>query len=285
MKHIRKAAALLLVLALAIGFGGCAQNMTPAQKIMQAQINLSKVKNMTATMEMEMDFSIVQQPITMSILYDMTIFSDPTRVKADMTVDGGALLGQQEATLYMEQQDGKAITYTLLADKWTRTEEAIGAEGSKADTFDLQSAFKLYSQCAESFKETGEEQIGGRDAIRLEGALTGEALEEAVTASGVLNSISEGGNIGKEDADALYQAISDLPITIWLDKEKLLPVRYEMDMTDIMTDIMENAMSGSPEMAAYMDFKANTCSVVVELGDFDSAPDFDIPTEAKETQV
>ena len=58
-----------------------------------------------------------------------------------------------------------------------------------------------------------------------------------------------------------------------------------MDMTDIMTDIKENAMSGSPEMAAYMDFKVNTCSVVVELGDFDSAPDFDIPAEAKETQV
>lgn len=285
MRHIRKAAALLLVLALAIGFGGCAQNMTPAQKIVQAQINLSKVKSMTATMDMEMDFSIVQQQIAMAIQYDMTIFSDPTRVKADMMVDGGTLLGQQEATLYMEQQDGKAITYTLLADKWTRTEEAIGAKGSKADTFDLQSAFKLYSQCAESFKETGEEQIGGRAAIRLEGALTGEALEEAVTASGVLNSISEGGNIGKEDVATLYQAISDLPITIWLDKEMLLPVRYEMDMTDIMTGIMENAMSGSPEMAAYMDFKANTCSVVVELGDFDSAPDFDIPAEAKETQV
>ncbi|MBC8529109.1 hypothetical protein H8699_06680 [Christensenellaceae bacterium NSJ-44] len=285
MRHIRKAAALLLVLALAIGFGGCAQNMTPAQKIVQAQINLSKVKSMTATMDMKMDFSIVQQQIAMAIQYDMTVFSDPTRVKADMMMDGGTLLGQQEATLYMEQQDGKAITYTLLADKWTRTEEAIGAEGSKADTFDLQSAFKLYSQCAESFKETGEEQIGGRAAIRLEGALTGEALEEAVTASGVLNSISEGGNIGKEDVATLYQAISDLPITIWLDKEKLLPVRYEMDMTDIMTGIMENAMSGSPEMAAYMDFKANTCSVVVELGDFDSAPDFDIPAEAKETQV
>lgn len=91
MKHIRRAAALLLVLALAIGFGGCAQNMTPAQKIVQAQINLSKVKNMTAIMDMEMDFSIAQQPIAMSILYDMTIYSDPTRVKANMTVDGGAL--------------------------------------------------------------------------------------------------------------------------------------------------------------------------------------------------
>ncbi|SCJ10254.1 Uncharacterised protein [uncultured Clostridium sp.] len=285
MKHIRRAAALLLVLALAIGFGGCAQNMTPAQKIVQAQINLSKVKSMTATMDMKMDFSIVQQPIAMSILYDMTIFSDPTRVKADMTVDGGALLGQQEATLYMEQQNGKAITYTLLAGEWTRTEEAVDAAGAKADTFDLQSAFKLYSQCAENFEEAGEEKIGGRDAIRLEGALTGAALEEAVNTSGILDSITESGNIGKEDTDSLYQAISDLPITIWLDKEKLLPVRYEMDMTDIMTDIMENAMSGSPEMAAYMDFKANACSVVVELGDFDSAPDFDIPAEAKETQV
>lgn len=62
----------------------------------------------------------------------------------------------------------------------------------------------------------------------------------------------------------------------------MLPLRYEMDMTAVMQQIVENAMEGALDTAESGSLiSVSEMRVTIALGDFDSVGEIVIPEEAK----
>ena len=69
-----------------------------------------------------------------------------------------------------------------------------------------------------------------------------------------------------------------MPITIWIDGEKLLPVKYYFDMTNMMSALMKNM--GTDEEGLAID----KVILSMVLTGFDNVDAIDIPQEAREAE-
>ena len=84
-----------------------------------------------------------------------------------------------------------------------------------------------------------------------------------------------------EEAAAIYQDLGDLPVAIWIDSESKLPVKYEMDMTAMMQNIMTKVFEKMDVAAEDMDFTVDKMFISMTLYDFDNVGEIAIPEEAK----
>ena len=78
--------------------------------------------------------------------------------------------------------------------------------------------------------------------------------------------------------EALYS--SDLPLTMWIDADGYV-VKYEMDMTAMMQNIMTKVFEKMDVAAEDMDFTVDKMFISMTLYDFDNVGEIAIPEEAK----
>ena len=95
MRTGKRAAALALGAALTLSMTACgngtANKEDATEKIRAATEKVNAAESMEATMVMEMDMSAMGQSVQTDTTMDMVCFNDPMKMKADMTMDMGAL--------------------------------------------------------------------------------------------------------------------------------------------------------------------------------------------------
>ena len=107
---------------------------------------------------------------------------------------------------------------------------------------------ELYLKSGSNFQENGTETIEGKETVRYDGVITNECFNEVFTSTGVLDQFSSLG-VDAETAQSMLTDLGDLPISVWVEKESNLPVKYEMDMTAIMQSIMTKTMEAADSTA------------------------------------
>ena len=115
------------------------------------------------------------------------------------------------------------------------------------------------------------EKLFGEDVI------TEEYFRDILEESGV------GEQLGLDGADAetlkqLFEGIGEMPIAIWVDGERLLPVKYDFDMTDMMSSMMENMG------AAEEGLSIEKVTVSMTFTGYDNVDKIDIPQEARDAE-
>ena len=268
MNVTKKRAALtagLLALALALGLGGCGEDSAPAtpeEVLAKAQQTMDGVKSLGYDMTMEMS----------TVTTADTILS-PLTMKAEMAVDMGDL-GSTNMTMYVKEENGSYLTATGIPDAdGTVTWETASMDSlSQLESLDGKASMDLYLTSASGFAEGATETVEGVEATRYEGGISGEKLEEVLEAWGVLSQME---GLGLGDVTTMFSGLGDLPVSIWVAKETYYPIKYEMDMAEMMQSILENALK--QEMGMDVGLTLDKMSVSMVLRDFDQVGEIEIP--------
>lgn len=281
---IRKALALLLALVLTFSLAACggdatsgdnAQTLDPAEIVANAQEKLNELKSLSFAMTMAMNMSMADQTLETTTTSTMDCINEPLKVKAEMVTDMGEM-GSMTIDMYIGMEGEAAMMYmTMDGTNWMKQEIV---DAGMLEQYDAAESMDVYLTSMSDFKDAGSEDINGVAAQRYDGVISEEYLNEVLTDSGALDQVAQYG-LTQEDLAAIYQDLGSLPASLWVDPESGLPVRYEMDMTEMMTKLMENlvAQLGAGEDAG---IKVDQMKITMDLSNFDAVADFDIPAEA-----
>lgn len=279
MKYIvKKLLAALLVLALMLGLCACGDPKTPEEVMAKAGENLAQAKSLRFAAQIEMSMSSRNETVDMTISMDGETTTEPVVVHADMAIDLGAL-GAMEMELYAEQNDDTVTTYISALGQWRKEEAPLDEENAVLDAKGDMGSSLAY---ASGLEEIGVETVGGVEAARYDGVITKEHLQEVLKNTGVLDDLGDAMDLKKslEDAAENTAGLGDIPISIWIDKEAMLPVRYEMDMTEMMQKLMDQVST-----AVSMEYPTvSRVKVSMTIGGIDDVDAITIPDEARNAQ-
>ncbi|WP_297196527.1 DUF6612 family protein [uncultured Flavonifractor sp.] len=273
MKFGRRAAALTLggLLALSVtACGGTTNKGNSAEKIQAALEKINAIQSMDATMFMEMDMSAMGQSIETDTTMNMSCFNDPMKLKADMTVSMGEL-GAVSMSVYAQQDGEQCSTYLYDGTSWTVQTMEI----DDLQQYDAQQSMDLYLESGVDYAYEGTEEINGMTTDKYSGVIRGDAMEEVMKASGATSNLES--SLGSSvDLSDLYSDMEDMPITVWIDQETGYPVRYYMDMTDVMQAMMTKMFSSMGAGSITI----GKMQITMDCFNFDNVADFEIPAEA-----
>ena len=273
MKRTNRMAALALGGLLALSLTACGGE-APAGGVEGALEKLRAAESMEAEMTLEMDFSLLGQSIETTTFSDVSSFSDPTKLKADVTVglDG---LGSMTMLMYAAMEGDTCTAYVYDGSGWT----AQTAELSDLQQYNMQECLDLYLGSGDSYTLVGTEEIGGSPADKYTGVVRGERLDEVLAASGAAENLEA--SAGELDLAGMYGELGDLEIAVWVDQESGYPARCSIDMTAIMQAALEKSLAADSEAAElYGTMTMDKISMVIDCSNFNQAADFDIPAEA-----
>ena len=275
MKLRTRVAAFALGTAMAVSLaacgGGTASKEDATEKIRAASEKVNAVESMEATMVMEMDMSAMGQKVETDTTMDMVCFNDPMKMKADMTMDMGAL-GSVSMSIFAKAEGDTYEMYLYDGNTWTSETATI----NMLEQYDAQESVNLYLESGAEYISVGTEEINGMTTDKYTGVIRGEAMEKVLKASGATANL-ESSLGGMVDVADLYSDLGDMPITVWIDQESGYPVRYFMDMTDVMQSMMGKALSGieGGDMLTI-----DKVEVTMDCANYNNAADFEIPAEA-----
>lgn len=272
--------AMCLVLALA-ALTACSnrpEEGSPEAVIQAAMEKLEDLDSVKYTMNMDMDMSAAGQSLQTKTVAEISAIMDPMIMEMNMNMDMGEM-GSQAMKMYMEEQDGAFVSYTSIDDgaNWTKQEIA---DADAIEQYDAVDSMDLYLDSSSQFKEAGEEDVNGSAATRYEGVIEKEAMEEVMEASGVADQMAQFG-LSEEEAAKLYADLDSVGMVVWIDKASGYPVKYEMDMTAIMQQMMQNLMSTMGEAAADAEISVDKMLISIEMHDFNGVDSITIPEAAK----
>lgn len=246
----------------------------------QEKMKSEKISSLTGKMVMDMEMTISADGETQTMkaanTMDMTCFYDPTRFKMDMTVDAGES-GTSNMTMYADTaEDGTCTLYISDGTNW----QAQEVELTQIEQYDAASNMTGYMQDSYEFQDAGTEQLDGKNARKYTGTLKGDDLKETVMSTGALDSLNSLG-MDTTQVESMFNDLGDLPINLWIDETDLVPVKYEMDMTSLMSKLMANTLEAMGSEAEGVSMEFNKLHVVMTCSDYNSAEEFEIPEEAK----
>lgn len=277
MKGMKKLTALLMSGVLMLGLASCGSKddgKDPAETLGAAVAKLSEAKSVDVKSKMDMEMSMMDQTIAMSMDMDMSVFNDPVKLcmESDINVPG---TGATKMSIYVQPDGDQYIMYLNAGDgNWVSQKMAAGDLDEVAE-LNAQNDIELYTKHMEDL--TVKEEDG---KTRFDGVIKGAAIEEAVKASGALENMGTA-EVDPEMLKGMFEDMEGLPISVWVDPESGYPVRYSMDMTGVMSGMMDKIMSSVGGDAA-SGLKLNVSKMLIEMeySNFDAATDFEIPAEA-----
>jgi len=277
MKLGKRIAVLALGTALTLSMAACGgtENKDGSSgDIGTAVEKLNAVSSLDATMVMEMNMGVMGQTMETKTTMNMSCFNDPMKLKADMSMDMGDL-GSFDMSMYAAMDGDTCNMYLFDGTSWTT--QAV--DMSYLQQYDAKESMNLYLESGDDYTLEGTEEINGSTANKFTGVIRGEALEEVLAASGATSNLEA--SVGELDLAGLYSDLGDLEITVWVDQESGYPVRYAMDMTQMLQGMMDKILAASAEGedASGM-LTVDKVNMVMDCFNFNSAADFEIPAEA-----
>lgn len=286
MKFYKKLIGLALTMVMAISVAACgggggetpaASGQSPEDVVEAAQAKMREITSVESEMVMDMGMSMGEESVNIQTKADMVSFTDPMKLKMTMIMDMGEQLGGvQKMEIYAEEVEGNTTMYMSAMDAWYK--QAVPAE--QLAEYDTQDNLITYLDNSTGLSEAGTEQVNGADATKYEGVISGDKMKETLEASGALDDLQP--MLAGTDLDAadIYNGLSDIKVSICVDAEGY-PVKYDMDMKDMMQGLMDKIAQASGADAAEQSISVNDFKISITSKNFNNATDFEIPEEAK----
>ena len=276
------AAALTLTLGLGLtACGGTAPaEETPEEVLTKAQEAMADVTSMGYDMTMDLSMGAEGETLAISTVTRADTVLSPLAMKAEMEMDLGDLGGTTSMTIYAKEQDGSYLTVVGAPDEagkmtWQSSSmDALGDLENLSGTDSLQ----LYLDSIQNFTQGESETVNGVEATRYDGVILGEDLSEVIAASGALSQLD---SLGMGEMSDLFTDMGDLPVSLWIAKETYYPVKYEMDLTEMMQSILDKTLS--EQLGADIGLTVEQAALSMTIRDINQVGEIEIPAEALET--
>ena len=203
------------------------------------------------------------------------LIGDPFLARMDVSLSA---MGEQMALQLYAAADGDAATLYVSADggvTWEKqTADMSRLPQAPAETLDL---FADVDDAA--FTYTGVEEIGGRPALVYTGDVDGEGLKEFLYGTGVIGAL--GSALGIDVPEQSLLDLGDAEVIFAFDRETGLPVRYAVDMTEVVTNLL-TALLGESLGAEGLDLSMDLPTILLDvtLSQFDAVDPIEIPEGA-----
>ncbi len=241
---------------------------------------MKDISSLNGKMLIEMDMKIEangeSQSMSTTTAMDMSCTYNPTRLKADATIDAGDG-NQLKTTVYAEAaEDGTFTMYTNNGSAW----QSQSIDAADIAQYDAASNMTGYMQDSYNFQDAGTEQVDGKNARKYTGVITGDDMRKTMMSTGALNSLS---NLGMDESqvETMIKDLGELPITLWIDETEMYPIKYEMDMTSMMNSLMSGIIESMGDEAAGLTFEYTKVKMEMTCSDFNAVDEITIPEEAK----
>lgn len=283
MRKMKKIVATVALCVIGFSMVGCSKDLEitkePETIITEVQERFADAKSMDATMVMEFAMTSGEDTIEMKTNMDMVAFTDPYKAKINMRMDMGAL-GSQEIASYLIQEGESYALYSSYNGTWDKTQlNQEDFDQAKTDYLNKLS-LTMYLSNADSFKMIGNEEVNGKDALKLEGILTGESLETVLNESGILDQL-ELGSMGV----SLFSNVSDMPITLWIEEDSMMPIQISIDMAQVMQEMMDAIMSTVSTITEDTEnidkVEIPKSNITITYNKIGSVEDFELPDEIR----
>lgn len=275
MKTERKILSLLLILCLVLSFAACGSKKMSDEEILQESVkNMQALNSMTAESSMEMGFSVGGKTMNMTTDMVQRMINEPLAMEQTMTMTMDGEAEEIKSAVYLEADGDNLITYTQIEGEWYKTTQS-GFEALKA--YDSTGAMALYMEAVEKFKKVGTEEVAGVKANKYEGVIPEEYFQSVLEASGMDKQLGLQG-ASEESLTDLFKGMGEMPITIWIDGEKLLPVKYDFDMSAMMKAIMSSMGMGEEELSI------EKVTMSMSITGYDNVDEIVIPQEARDAE-
>ncbi|MGN0735476.1 MAG: DUF6612 family protein [Anaerovoracaceae bacterium] len=277
MKKNSKFLAMALIICLIASFSACGEKSTNDADVMKAAMeNMEALNSLTAETSMDMVMSMDDEIMSMTSEMTQKVINEPLAMEMimDMVMQIGGESQKMQSKVYAEAEGDNLITYTEVDGQWYKMTQP-GLEAMK--DYDSTASMATYLEAIQNFKKVDTEEVAGVKADKYEGVITEEYFQRILDESGV------GEQLGLDGADAetlkqLFEGIGEMPIAIWVDGERLLPVKYDFDMTEMMSSMMENM--GAAEAGLSID----KVTVSMTFTGYDNVDKIDIPQEARDAE-
>ncbi len=246
--------------------------------------NARAIESMEMQMVMDMAMEASKdgevQPFVSIITMDMTCFSDPWKIKMDMSVDAGEAGSMDNMmSVYGEvAEDGTATMYLHDGESDMWQSQVVGT--ADLEQYDASLNMLAFIDTGASYELEGMEEVNGANAYKYAHTMSGEEAKEAILASGALDSLTSAG-MDSAQVEAELGDVGDLTEYVWIDEASLYPVKYEMDMTEPIDKLLSGVIKSMGEEAEGVEMKIPRLVMTMNCSNFNSAEDFTIPEEAK----
>ena len=137
-----------------------------------------------------------------------------------------------------------------------------------------------------SYRKAGSEQLESGKAVRYDGKLAGEDLLTMLVSYGYLNNVtSMSENQQKKIADNLLKDLKGLTVSVWVDEVSGYPVRFEIDMSDILKDVEDSISKTLGDKASDSQYSITDCTISMTVKDFDAVGEIILPPEAASASI
>lgn len=268
------------------------ENFSATDVMKKSVEKMNAVKSMDSKLLYSMKMSFMDETLDMNMYGTMSTFAKPLLAKMNLTLDLGEL--KENVDMYMEEKDGKYITYTKVGSEWTVEEVKVTDNNAMSNP-----SSQLYMESFSEIKGLGTQTIDGKKMYVVEGKISGDALEKLIESTGALNMNNLGlTNLGltaeemklvEEMMSNIFTDLGDMSMKMWINADDYYAVKYEMDITGFMQKMFDNIIKSMAnpelglgltqediEMAKGM-FKVEKVWVSMTNNNFDNVPTFTIP--------
>ena len=286
MKKLKRAAALLLALAIVLGLSGCGGKFE--RKLIKGAKQMQKIENlhMDLSADIDMELTLIKKKIPMD--FDVLSASDvqisPFKMSSSHESDFMGL--SKEVYSYVEKSEGGyEIMSSLDGRNWVS--EYVESEESESE-IDFLGMLSLALKYTSSFEEKGQEQLGSYNTILFEGTVTDENLRELLELLGgreVFEKSLEGFSNVEQALYSLDESYS-IPSRVWIDENSGIIIKYELDLTELGVKLFEAAMLDMLDELNYeipkkaMKLKLSKLVLSLSLSQFDAVGEIKIPKAA-----
>lgn len=232
----------LLVLVVIVGAAGLVLVKSAADMVPRMQERLEQATSIHYMYYMDIDASSLATTSSARISGDISmVMSDPVAMEMDLTMSG---FGPEEANLYhiyaVPEGDSEKV-YVGMADKedmkWYRATLSAELFRANVQSLDIREIMQLSTQSDTDFRVVGMNWVQGQLALCVEGTLPPHI------AQGILKNSTTGlwdclkSLFGTSDTPE--ETAAEVPVRVWIGLFSRLPVKYEIDATQLMQQIVQ----------------------------------------------
>lgn len=232
----------LLVLVVIVGAAGLVLVKSAADMVPRMQKRLEQATSIHYMYYMDIDASSLATTSSARISGDISmVMSDPVAMEMDLTMSGS---GPEEANLYhlyaVPEGDSEKV-YVGMADKedmkWYRATLSAELFRANVQSLDIREITQLSTQSDTDFRVVGMNWVQGQLALCVEGTLPPHI------AQGILKNSTTGlwdrlkSLFGTPDTPE--ETAAEVPVRVWIGLFSRLPVKYEIDATQLMQQIVQ----------------------------------------------
>ncbi len=248
-------------------------------KLEQARsIHMDIQLNMAFNVTVSMGETPQSMPMNIDVSCGMDSTRDPNVARLDLSLSAP---GQEMRGLVYLVQDGTDTILYLSEDDGATWEKQTNPQSFPLPQSPA-ATFHLFTDAGINIQKTGTAQVNGRPATVYSGKVEGKYLQEVLSNAGAGEALAN--SFGAEMTEAILLNPGDMDVTFMIDAENGLPVRYVVDMTSALGNMLSAAfqqnMDGQSLVDAGITLEVPTAVLEIVLSQFDSIKLLQIPEAA-----